>query len=72
MIKIHCQPSRPNQFTSNSINDTGAPSARLNGTATSNPDNARERSLCANQCVKYTMMPGKNPASATPRTNRAQ
>ena len=50
----------------------GAPIARLKGTAIMSPESARARSPLTNQCVKYTMIPGKKPASATPRKKRAR
>ena len=40
------------QFTSSNSAETGAPSARLNGTAMTSPDSARVRSCAVNQCVK--------------------
>ena len=50
---------------------TVAPSAVEIGTATMNIATTFALSFCGYQYVRYRMIPGKNPASATPSRNRS-
>ena len=50
--RVSVKPGKPRQLTSSSSAESGAPIARLNGTATIRPDMASARSRIGNQCVK--------------------
>lgn len=71
-MKIHCHPANPRTpSAADRIQPlSGLPMSPESGMATSTVDIALARSRFGYQRVRYTRMPGKNPASATPSRNR--
>ena len=50
--------------------DIGPPTTPASAVAVMNDAIVRARSAAGNHCVRYSTMPGKNPASARPSTKR--
>ena len=70
-MNSHCQPARPQiPSISSSSPPSGAPIAVDSGIAAMNQPTARARLSAGNQKVRYRIIPGKNPASATPSSTR--
>ncbi|MNH20912.1 hypothetical protein D3C79_807000 [compost metagenome] len=71
---IHCQPRRPAASCMNARipPDSGPPTTPASGTAMANSAVICARRPAGYQRLRYTRMPGKNPASAAPRAKRSR
>ncbi|CAB4907110.1 unannotated protein [freshwater metagenome] len=69
MIRQPARPKRPSQYC-RIAPATGAPRALEAGSAIMNSPVSRTRTERGNQKVRYSMIPGKNPASAMPSRTR--
>jgi hypothetical protein len=67
---INCQPCSPKAFSDSIAVETGLPITVEIGSATMNVLTIRARVAAGNQYVRYRIMPGKKPASATPSRKR--
>jgi hypothetical protein len=70
LMNIHCQPLRPREVMCSMAPESLGLTICENGVAMMSVAVARARSREGNQCVRYTIIPGKKPASATPSKKR--